>query len=60
MIIIKVENSNLEKALKALKRKTFAIKQVQEIRNRSEFVKPSIKKRLVLKKAKYKESILNR
>jgi len=56
MIIIKVENSNLENALKKLKRKTFAIKQVQELRNRSEFVKPSVKKRLILKKAKYKQS----
>ena len=53
MLILKVENGNIEKALKNLKRKVFSIKQTQELKKRKEFIKPSIKKRGILSKAKY-------
>ena len=57
MLIIKVDNQNIEKALKTLKRKTFAVKQLKELREREEFIKPSVKKRSEKSKAKYKQSI---
>ena len=55
MLISKVENGNIEKALKNLKRKVFSTKQTQELRERKEFVKPSVKKREILAKAKYSQ-----
>lgn len=55
MLISKVEKGNIEKALKNLKRKVFSTKQTQEIRKRKEFVKPSVKKREMLAKAKYSQ-----
>lgn len=56
MLITKVENGNIEKALKNLKRKVFSTKQLQELRERKEFEKPSIVKRKMISKAKYKQS----
>jgi small subunit ribosomal protein S21 len=56
MLITNVENGNIEKALKILKRKVFSTKQLQELRNRKEFEKPSIVKRKMISKAKYKQS----
>lgn len=56
MLIIKVDNQNIEKALKTLKRKTFATKQLKELREREEYVKPSVTKRSEKSKAKYKQS----
>lgn len=56
MLIIKVDNQNIEKALKTLKRKTFAVKQLKELREREEYVKPSVTKRSEKSKAKYKQS----
>jgi small subunit ribosomal protein S21 len=53
MLISNVENGNIEKALKNLKRKVFLTKQTQELKERKEFVKPSIKKREIITKAKY-------
>jgi small subunit ribosomal protein S21 len=53
MLISNVENGNIEKALKNLKRKVFLTKQTQELKERKEFVKPSIKKREIIAKAKY-------
>jgi small subunit ribosomal protein S21 len=53
MLIIKVDNQNIEKALKTLKRKTFATKQLKELR---EYVKPSVTKRSEKSKAKYRQS----
>jgi small subunit ribosomal protein S21 len=50
-------NRNLEKALKEYKNKIFKLKIVQELRERKEFVKPSVKKRLqkekIIQKNKY-------
>lgn len=57
MLIIKVDNQNIENALKTLKRKTFATKQLKELRDRKEYVKPSVMKRSIKSKAKYRQSI---
>lgn len=57
MIIIKVDNNNIEKALKQLKYKVRNTKQTQELRDRKEFKKPSITKRKQNIKAKFIQSI---
>ncbi|MDC1282431.1 30S ribosomal protein S21 [bacterium] len=56
MIIVKVENSNIDRALKTLKKKTRDTKQLQELRERKEYIKPSVSKRKMNIKAKYKQS----
>lgn len=56
MLISNVENGNIEKALKILKAKVFSTKQLQKLRDNQEYEKPSIKKRKMLIKAKYKQS----
>jgi len=57
MIIIKVDNNNIEKALKQLKYKVRSTKQTQELRDRKEFEKPSITKRKQNTKAEFIQSI---
>lgn len=57
MIIINVQNENVEKALKEYKRKVQNTKQNQILRDRQEFVKPSVTRRTEIKKAKYIQSI---
>ena len=57
--MLKVEinkNQNLEKALKILKGKVIKTKQNEKLRSRLEFVKPSVKKRNQMLKAKYVQS----
>jgi len=54
MLIINVKGADsLERALKILKRKTIDTKQLQNLRDRKEFVKPSIKRRSEINKANY-------
>jgi small subunit ribosomal protein S21 len=53
MLIINIESGNIEKALKKYKSKVIKTKQLNELRNRQEFEKPSSKKRTGLSKAKY-------
>ena len=54
MIIVKLDkNINIEKALKILKSKVIRTKQTAELVNRKEYTKKSIRKRDILKKAKY-------
>jgi small subunit ribosomal protein S21 len=54
MIIVKLDkHTNIEKALKILKSRVIRTKQTSELVNRKEYTKKSIKKRDVLKKAKY-------
>lgn len=54
MIIVKVnKDKNIEKALKEYKSKVIRTRQMSELVNRKEFVKPSVKKRNVLSKAKH-------
>ena len=56
MLYIKVDD-NIEKALKEYKRKIVKTKQIQDLRNRQEFVKPSIKNRSKFLKAKYIQNL---
>jgi small subunit ribosomal protein S21 len=55
MIIVEVQGGKdgLEKALKKYKRKFDKIGIGKELRRRKEFVKPSVERRLEIKKAKY-------
>ena len=54
MLIINIKNTDsLERALKILKRKVVDTKQLQNLRNRKEFEKPSVKRRSEINKAKY-------
>lgn len=54
MLIVKLDkNINIDKALKILKSKVIKTKQTAELVNRKEYTKKSIRKRDILKKAKY-------
>jgi small subunit ribosomal protein S21 len=53
MLIVEVKNGNVEQALKKLKNKVRNVKQVKMLRDRQEFTKPSVSKRLKKQKAKY-------
>ena len=60
MLIIKIQNNeNLERALKTLKSKVIKTKQNQELLNRKEYVKPSVRKRKALLKAIYTNKVKN-
>jgi len=54
MLIVNIKNGNIETALKEYKRKVQKLKQVEELRERKEFTKKSVKKRLQLEEAKRK------
>jgi small subunit ribosomal protein S21 len=54
MIIVKIKDSkSLEQALKLYKNKSAKLGIVKELRDRQEYVKPSVKRREILNKAKY-------
>jgi small subunit ribosomal protein S21 len=54
MIIIDLKKEkNLESALRTYKYKVQRVKQVQKLRERQEFVKPSVKRRAEINKAIY-------
>lgn len=60
MIIINLEREkNIDSALKLYKNKVQRTRQIQELKNRKEFVKPSVKKREVKLKAIYSEKLKN-
>lgn len=60
MIIIDVTKfGSIEQALKVYKNKTNKIGTVRELRDRAEFVKPSVKKRKEVLKAKYIQKKFN-
>jgi small subunit ribosomal protein S21 len=46
MLIVSVKGGNIEWALKDYKRKVQSTKQIEELRNRKNFTKPSKRKRL--------------
>lgn len=46
MLIVSVKNGNIEWALKDYKRKVQSTKQIEELRERKNFTKPSVRKRL--------------
>ncbi len=54
MIIVKVEKTNIEKALKAYKWKYKRTKVKEQLTERKEFKKKSVKRREEKNKAKYK------
>jgi len=57
MIIIPVKNKNLlEQALKQYKLKVYKTKQIQQLQERKEYKKPSVKRRDQIQKAKYNQS----
>lgn len=54
MIVIKIEKGeSLDKALKRYKYKVIKTKQIEQLRERQEYVKNTTKKREQMKKAKY-------
>lgn len=60
MIIIDVTKfGSIDQALKVYKNKTNKIGTVRELRERQEFVKPSVKRRAEVLKAQYIEKKLN-
>jgi small subunit ribosomal protein S21 len=60
MIIVKLSNEkNLETALKTYKNKVNKTKQIQKLRERQEFVKPSVIRRKEILKAVYVEQTKN-
>ena len=54
MLYIEVKG-NIEKTLKTYKNKVFKTKMIDELQERREFKKESIKRRDIIKKAKYKQ-----
>lgn len=46
MIIINIKNGNVEGALKEYKRKVQSTKQIEQLRERQTYTKPSVTKRL--------------
>lgn len=59
MLIINVkDHGSIDRALKALKKKVEKTGQNQEVRQRREFVKPSVKRRDEIKSAKHRQAYL--
>jgi small subunit ribosomal protein S21 len=59
MLIIDVKNGNIEFALKQYKKKVQFIKQIEELRERKNFTKPSVKKRLETEETIRKNKLFN-
>lgn len=53
MLIVKVDKSGIERAIKKLRNKVRNTKQINLLREGKEYTKPSVKKRLQKQKAKY-------
>jgi len=53
MLIIKVDKGGIEKAIKKLRKKVRNVKQINKLREKKQFTKPSVKKRLQKQKAVY-------
>jgi small subunit ribosomal protein S21 len=53
MLLVKVEGTTIEKALKTLKRKWDKTKTLKELRDRKEFTKNSVKRRAEITRAAY-------
>lgn len=59
MLIIPVgDGENIDKALKRYKRKFESVKMIRQLRAREQYTKPSVKRRVELKKAQYVETFL--
>jgi small subunit ribosomal protein S21 len=59
MLIIDVKDGNIERALKFYKNKVKSVKQIEQLRERKEFEKPSVIKRIATQKAIRKEKLQN-
>jgi len=57
MLKIKVKKGNINQALKNLKNKVFKTKMLNDIRERKEFVKKSVKRRSEIDNAKYIQNL---
>lgn len=58
MLIIPIkEGENVERALKKFKRKFEKTNIVKELRDRQQYIKPSVKRRSVIKRAAYIQSL---
>jgi len=55
MLIVKVKEGNVDKALKALKNKVVKTKQLQQLQYKTEFFKPSVERRQEILSAKYRQ-----
>jgi small subunit ribosomal protein S21 len=51
MLIVDVKDGNIERALKVYKNKVKSVKQIEQLRDRKEFEKPSVTKRIAKQKA---------
>ena len=58
MLIINVKGGNVEAALKDYKKKVQNSKQIEQLRDRQTFTKPSVKNRLKMEEAKRKNKLL--
>jgi len=59
MLIIDVKDGNIERALKSYKNKIKSVKQIEQLRDRKEFEKPSVSKRIAKQKAVRNEKLQN-
>jgi small subunit ribosomal protein S21 len=59
MLSIDVKDGNIERALKVYKNKVKSVKQIEQLRSRKEFEKPSVTKRIENLKAVHKEKLEN-
>ena len=59
MLIIDIKGGNIEGALKQYKKKVQSTKQIEELRERKNFTKPSVKKRLELEETKRKNKLFS-
>ncbi len=58
MLIINVkEGENIERALKRFKRKVRDTKQINNLRDKKQFTKKSVRKRMQMEKAVYKQAL---
>lgn len=58
MLIVSVKGGNIEAALKDYKRKIQNSKQIEQLRDRQTYTKPSVKTRLKMEEAKRKNKFL--
>lgn len=58
MLVVSVKGGNIEAALKEYKKKVQNSKQIEKLRDRQTFTKPSVKTRLKMEKAKIKNKFL--
>lgn len=57
MLYVEVKNGNIEKALKLLKSKVIKTKQLSILKEKQQYTKKSVTKRLQTSKAKYIQSL---